>query len=105
MAEKENKKEIKTNQVSPDINQVKRVINRLAQSPDGKVFFNFLMLKCGFGNSSLVLDINTQEINTNSSLYNEARKTVYYEIRRLIDKEQLKEIEYMQLKEDSDNDN
>lgn len=98
-------KEIKSNQVSPDMNHIKRVINRLAQTPDGKVFFNFLMIKCGFATSSLVIDLNSQEINTNSSLYNEARKTVYYEIRRLIDKEQLKEIEYMQLKEDSENDN
>lgn len=89
------------NKVVQNNNRIKRVINRIANTQDGKEFFNFLMLKCGFGVSSLVLDLNTHEINTNSSLYNEARKTVYYEIRKLIDKEFLKEIEYMQLKEDS----
>ena len=43
------------------------------------------------------------EINTNSTIYNEARKTVYYNIRQLIKKDDLKVIEFLEIKEDADN--
>lgn len=99
----ENKKDKKSQDTTLAI--VKRVINRLAKTQDGRVLFKYLSELCGFSVSSIVIDPNSGEINTNSTLYNEARKTVYYRIRQFIQKEDLKVIEFLEIKEDADNDN
>jgi len=101
----EKTKEIKSDKKVMDTDRIKRVVNRLAETQDGQEFLNYLMRSCGFCVSSLVIDVNTSEINTISSIYNEARKTIYYDIRRLLDKEKISKIEYLQIKEDADNDN
>ena len=82
---------------------VKRALNRLVKTQDGKVFINWLMDICGFATSSIVVDVHTGEICLNSSIYNEARKTIYYKVRSLIKAEDLKEIEHMRIKENADN--
>lgn len=101
----EKQKDTKSDKKVTDIEHIRRVVNRLADTQDGQEFLNYLMRLCGFSASSLVIDVNTSEINTLSSIYNEARKTIYYEIRRLLDKDRLGKIEYLQIKEDADNDN
>lgn len=86
-----------------NLGKIRRVVKRLADTQDGKEFINYLMRLCGFGKSSLVINPTTLEINTVSSVYNEARETIYHEIRNLIDdKKVLAEIEYMQVKEEND---
>lgn len=82
---------------------VKRAIDRLVKERDGQVFIKYLSELCGFSTSSIVIDPKSTEINTNSTIYNEARKTVYYNIRQLIRKEDLKVIEFLEIKEDADN--
>lgn len=82
---------------------VKRAIGRLVKTKDGQVLFKYLSDLCGFSVSSMVIDPNSMEINTNSTIYNEARKTVYYNIRQLIKKDDLKVIEFLEIKEDADN--
>lgn len=100
----ENKKD-KQNKKDTSLAVVKRAINRLVKTKDGQVFLKYLSGLCGFSVSSIVIDPNTGEININSTLYNEARKTVYYNIRQFIQKEDLKVIEFLEIKEDTDNDN
>ena len=97
MAEKD-KKQI------ADVEALKRAYNRVARTKDGQVIFNHIMRLCGFAVSSLVLDRNTSEICVQSSLYNEARKTVYYELRKMIDKECLEDIEYLKEEKEDAND-
>ena len=86
-----------------EIDIVQRAINRLVKTQDGKVFINWLMKLCGFARSSIVVDPATGNICAEASAYNEARKTVYYRIRSLIKPDDLYEIEYLQIKEDSVN--
>ena len=100
MDEKKDKKEkIKIG----NLDVVTRAVARLVRTEDGKIFINYLMRECGFARSSITVDTNSLEINTMSTIYNEARKTVYYKIRELIQQEDLIEIENLKIKED-DND-
>lgn len=96
-------KKDKQNKENTTLDIVKRAINRLVKTKDGQVFFKYLSDLCGFSVSSVVLDTKSGEVNMNSTLYNEARKTVYYKIRQLIKKEDLKVIEFLEIKEDADN--
>lgn len=77
-------------------------VNRLANTDDGQVFLNYLMKECGFSTSSIVIDEQTKEINSKSTIYNEARKTVYYNVRKLLKSENIKKVEYLQIKEEID---
>lgn len=86
-----------------NLDVVKRALDRLAKTEDGKIFLNYLMRECGFARSSITVDATSLEINTLSTIYNEARKTVYYKVRELIKQEDLIEIETLKIKED-DND-
>lgn len=79
---------------------VKRALDRLAKTEDGKIFLNYLMRECGFAKSSITIDTASLEINTLSTIYNEARKTVYYKVRELMKQEDLIEIETLKIKED-----
>lgn len=100
MAEKKEKaKDIKT----PELDIVKRALGRLVETKDGQIFINYLMKESGFNLSSLVMDVNTSEINPLATIYNEARKTLYYKVRGLIKPEKLIEIENLIIKEETTN--
>lgn len=96
---KEEKKQIKD--VNSEMNSIKRAINRVAKTQDGKVVFKYLAGICGFSTSSIVINETTKEINAMSTVYMEARKTVYYAFRNFIESEFLKQIEYAEKKEEN----
>lgn len=100
MVEKQTEKKTVNNS---EMERLRRAVNRIAETEDGKIVFNYLMALCGFSVSSLVINPVSNEINSKSTIYHEARKTVYYNLRGLIEKEHLKEIEYLQIKEDAEN--
>lgn len=86
-----------------NLDVVKRALGRLVKTEDGKVFINYLMKECGFTLPSIVMNVNTCEINSKATIYNEARKTIYYKIRELIKQEDLIKIENLKIKEEIDN--
>ena len=67
--------------------------NLVAATPEGKKVFKQLMEICGFKKPSVVLDPSTGEVNSQSTVYNEARRNLYLQIRALIRPEYLNEIE------------
>jgi len=73
--------------------KLKRAFNTTAETPAGLMVLRYLMRDCGFGQTSLVMNPQTFEINTVGSVYNEARKDVYIRIRKLLSKENLRKIE------------
>ncbi|UKI40497.1 MAG: hypothetical protein L6V95_09910 [Candidatus Melainabacteria bacterium] len=50
----------------------------------------------GYGKTSMIMNPTTCEINTVGVVYNEARKDVYYAIRRLLSPDFVNEIEKME---------
>lgn len=74
--------------------KLKRAFDTVAETPAGLMVLRYLMKDCGFGQTSLVMNPQSFEINTIGSIYNEARKDVYIRIRKFLNKENLQKIEY-----------
>lgn len=58
------------------IAKVKDAAMRIANSEDGKLFLRYLCDSCGMFRSSVSLS-SLNELNLNSTLYNEGRRSVY----------------------------
>jgi hypothetical protein len=76
------------------------VANVLA-TDSGKELFRFLFEVCGYEQPSVVLDGKTGQIDTEKMLYNEARRSVYIQLRALAPIEELKKIEYKERTEET----
>ena len=74
--------------------QFKRSINAVAETPDGRAVLRYIMRECGHNMSSVVQDPQSLEINTISTVWNEAKRDVYTRLRSFIDKKNLIEIEF-----------
>ena len=68
----------------------------VAKTPEGKKVLRWIMNYNGYGKTSMIMNPNTCEINTIGVVYNEARKDVYYAIRRLLSPNFVNEIEKME---------
>lgn len=68
-------------------------VAEVTRSPYGLEFLRFLMEDCGFKKPSIVINPQTNEVIQNSSMYNEARRTVWLDVRKHIPKKQLNMIE------------
>lgn len=75
-------------------NSLKSSFNAVAKTPDGRAVLRYLMRDCGYNKSAVVQDPTTFEINTVSTVWNEAKKDVYERLRNYIDKEELIKIEF-----------
>jgi hypothetical protein len=82
--------------------EIIRAINRLADTEDGKTFINYLKCICGFDVSDVVMD--GLDISIQATLNNSYRRSVYVDIRRLIQPELLKDIEFRKDEKQNDND-
>lgn len=80
--------------------RLRNAFNNVAKTDAGRKVFRYLMQECGFLKPALVASCATGEINPLGSIYNEARKDVYYKIRGFLDKENIIAIEF---KEDDNN--
>jgi len=63
--------------------EFKASINRLFHTHDGIVLGKWLLENCGLFETSIVL--NKNDISQLSTFYNEARKSIYLELRRFFD--------------------
>lgn len=82
-------------------NLKERAISHIASIPEGRIFLNILMTECGFHESSIVQNVQTREIVKDALIINEAIRGLYLKIRRMIPKEKLKQIEFLDLKEEA----
>lgn len=87
-----NKDKVDSNEKA--INSLKSSFNAVAKTPDGRAVLRYLMRDCGYNKSAVVQDPTTFEINTVSTVWNEAKKDVYERLRNYIDKEELIKIEF-----------
>lgn len=82
---KENKKQKTTKE------SLKEAINQIASRPEGILFFKALADNCGFDRgSSLIVN---GELNPVTSVYYDARRSVYLELRKYIEDNYLINIE------------
>lgn len=68
----------------------------VAKTPEGKKVLRWIMDYSGYGKTSMIMNPTTCEINAVGVVYNEARKDVYYAIRRLLSPNFVNEIEKME---------
>ena len=74
-------------------------VMKIAKTPSGIMFFRYLMDEvCGFHKSSIVTDYSRNEINPMAVVYNEAMRSVWLEVRKLIPPDRLAMIENPRLK-------
>jgi len=74
-------------------NLIQRAINRIAKTKDGETVFRHIMGLCGYNLSDVVLT-STNDVNIQATLNNTYRRTVYLDLRALIEPEYLKKIEF-----------
>lgn len=82
-------------------NLKERAISHIASTPEGRIFLNILMTECGFHEPSLVQNSQTREIVKDALIINEAIRGLYVRLRKLIPKEKLQQIEFLDLKEEA----
>ena len=66
----------------------------LFDNPDGERFLKWLHQQCGYDMPSIVVDPQSHEINNKMTIYNEARRNVWMQLRKLLKKETLIKVEY-----------
>lgn len=73
--------------------KLKKCINEVFATEDGRVVLQFLMELCGYQKTSIVGDPRTGDLFDRGTFYNEARRAVYLELRRFVRPEILRTIE------------
>lgn len=73
-------------------------IRHVASIPEGQIFLALLMSECGFQKSSLLQNLETNDICVNAMLVNEGIRSLYVKIRQYIPVEHRKEIEYLDIR-------
>jgi hypothetical protein len=68
--------------------------NTVAATPEGIDVFKYIMDRCNYQKNTIVFNSQTGEVNKEASVYLEARRSVYLEIRKYISPRLLKKIEF-----------
>jgi len=95
-----------TNEKSIEINKRNRILGELKQnsirglasSPEGRLFLFFMMNDCGYNASSLVFN-EDKGVSRDAVIINETLRNFYLNIRKLIPKELLRDIEFLDIDE------
>ncbi len=90
MLDRMKRKEIQTE----DFNKLRKSFSEVFAGEAGENALKHIKNMCGYDKSSIVIDTRSGEINDRATLFNEARRVVYLEIRRFVDSEILKKVEY-----------
>lgn len=81
------------------MSHIQRALIGVCGTDDGRDVLRHLLDICGFQKPSVVASSATGEVVLNNVVYNEARRNVYLEIRRLIPERHLKIIEHTPIKQ------
>lgn len=73
--------------------ELRQAFARLTKTEDGVKVMRHIMTECGFKESSMVMNATTNEILPMSSLWNESKRGVWIDVRRMIPHKQLNLIE------------
>jgi len=68
-------------------------IKRACSSPDGKILLHYLMQETGYQKNSVQGSTVSGEFMDNNTMYNEGRRDLYLNLRRILDKETLASVE------------
>jgi len=82
--------------------QIHKDINETFATPSGMRTLRWMMNLCGYQRSSVVVDPTSGEVQINSTVYNEARRVLYLNIRQPIKQSTLRLVENEGLMEDID---
>ncbi len=77
---------------------LKKCIAIATSSPEGIIFARHIFGMCGYDKHSVTMNPETQELNTQATIYNEARRNLWLELRNLIPVKARKKIEYERTK-------
>jgi hypothetical protein len=87
--EEENAKE--SERKKKEYEERKAAINRVFTTVDGKVLGKWLLEQCGFFQSNIV--VTNGDISLSLTMYNEARRNIYLELRKFFDSDTLIKLE------------
>jgi hypothetical protein len=74
--------------------KIKAIFNAVAATEEGRDLFKYFMKSFGFLSNTVTMNPHTGEVNEKSSVYLEARRSAYLEMRRHILAKHLKKIEF-----------
>ena len=73
--------------------KVRTAVQAIASDPNAVIMLRHMAKICDFFKSSLVLNPTTKEVNQTATLWNEARRSVYLDFRRMMSEETKRQIE------------
>ena len=73
--------------------EITQAVRKIASTKEGVIFFRALMHRCYFHTSVVSGDPSSHDININGTLFNEAQRRIYLDIRRDIPPKQRRKIE------------
>ncbi len=94
-SEAEVKKKIK---IANEVKGLRKCIAVATSSAEGIIFARHIFRMCGYDKHSVTMNPESQELNTQATIYNEARRNIWLEIRNLIPVKARKKIEYERTK-------
>lgn len=81
----------------------KRNFSTICDTPEGIDAIKFIMQLCSYQKPAITFNPETLEVNKEATLFLEARRSVYLELRKYIREEYLKKIEYGKFNMEEDN--
>lgn len=69
------------------------VVDNLLKTEDGRELFKHLFFISGYNQTSLFINPVSREVNTHGTVFNEGRRAVYLELRRLATRSLLTAVE------------
>ena len=81
-----------------ELKGLRKVIAVATSNAEGIIFARHIFRMCGYDKHSVTMNPETQEINIQATVYNEARRNIWLELRNLIPVKARKKIEYEQTK-------
>ncbi len=94
-SEAEVKKKIK---LANELKGLRRTIAVAASNAEGIIMLRHIFSMCGYDKFSITMNPESQELNTQATIYNEARRNIWLEFRNLIPVKARKKIEYEKTK-------
>jgi len=94
-SEAENKKKIK---LENELRGLRKCISVASSNAEGIIMLRHIFGMCGYDKHSITMNPESQELNTQATIYNEARRNVWLEFRNLIPVKARKKIEYEKTK-------
>ena len=74
--------------------QLRIIFNEVCGDAEGILFMRHLMKICGYQQTSITGDPQTGDLQERGTFYNEARRSIYLEIRKYVKPRYLKQIEF-----------